>query len=665
SALNVTDSTGASKLFVRNDGNVGIGTMGPAELLHISGASGLSGATPVTLRLQSTNDGTWANGANYARIDFANSDTSGGVGAGTKARIIAYVEDGAFGSGGMAGLQFQTTGDTIGGPLDLATRMTINRNGNVGIGTTSPSALLSVHGNSYVSGTSFFGGAITATSTLSVAGGRIYMPNTTATYNPYLSSTGQGIDLYNHYGNALLTSVEGSNLLTVKLSKDFYNFYTSTIGGTENMLGFGGLTSSFPGLKRSTTELQVRLADDSAFGNFQAGQGIFNGNVGIGTTSPWGKLAVENIGSGNSFLVGDVANDSSPFVIDNAGNVGIGTTTPAYKLTVAGSGAFSTLYAQLPGVLGSYFNTPNSTANTITGDIDIRVNVALDDWTSSTGEIFFAKYDGGTGNSVFAFDMLNNSVLRFAGSLDGLTFPINATATALTGFADGTAGWVRVTRESSSGDIKFYTSTNGITWTQLGTTVSATAGALFAGNLVLDLGSRESGTVAPLHGRIYRGQIYNGINGTLAVDFNPNYWNSGSTWVSATGETWTINGTASISSASTALVLNGSGLTNWDDLTLGTHGQYNFQTSNGSATTTKMVITNSGNVGIGTTSPLSRLSIQGEGATSATSALNVTDSTGASKLFVRNDGNVGIGTMGPAELLHISGASGLSGATPV
>jgi hypothetical protein len=34
-------------------------------------------------------------------------------------------------------------------------------------------------------------------------------------------------------------------------------------------LNFGGDTSSFPALKRDTTSLQARLADDSAFTNIQ------------------------------------------------------------------------------------------------------------------------------------------------------------------------------------------------------------------------------------------------------------------------------------------------------------------------------------------------------------------------------------------------------------
>ena len=50
--------------------------------------------------------------------------------------------------------------------------------------------------------------------------------------------------------------------------------------GTDfNRLQFGGTTSSFPSLKRSTTALHVRLADDSAFANLAANEGDFTGRV--------------------------------------------------------------------------------------------------------------------------------------------------------------------------------------------------------------------------------------------------------------------------------------------------------------------------------------------------------------------------------------------------
>ena len=69
------------------------------------------------------------------------------------------------------------------------------------------------------------------------------------------------------------------------------------------------------------------------------------GNVGIGTTSPSSLLSVSgssglmvtNTGAGNTFYVEDIANDTTPFVIDGSGNVGIGTTGPEAKLDVTGA----------------------------------------------------------------------------------------------------------------------------------------------------------------------------------------------------------------------------------------------------------------------------------------------------------------------------------------
>ncbi len=65
------------------------------------------------------------------------------------------------------------------------------------------------------------------------------------------------------------------------------------------------------------------------------------GNVGIGTTTPGAILSVatsttglgtafliSNLGSNYTFYAEDSANDSSPFVIDAGGNIGVGTTSP-------------------------------------------------------------------------------------------------------------------------------------------------------------------------------------------------------------------------------------------------------------------------------------------------------------------------------------------------
>jgi DNA-binding transcriptional MerR regulator len=62
-----------------------------------------------------------------------------------------------------------------------------------------------------------------------------------------------------------------------------------------------------------------------------------------------------------------------------------------------------------------------------------------------------------------------------------------------------------------------------------------------------------------------------------------------------------------------------------------------------------------GNVGIGTTNPTSLLEIAGNGATDATSSLHITDSAGNASLFVRDDRRVGIKNNSPRASLDVRG----------
>ena len=67
----------------------------------------------------------------------------------------------------------------------------------------------------------------------------------------------------------------------------------------------------------------------------------------------------------------------------------------------------------------------------------------------------------------------------------------------------------------------------------------------------------------------------------------------------------------------------------------------------------KMIISGSGNVGIGLTTDLARLGIRGSGATSATTALRVENTNASASLVVLDNGNVGIGTSTPDVTLQI------------
>lgn len=99
------------------------------------------------------------------------------------------------------------------------------------------------------------------------------------------------------------------------------------------------------------------------------------------------------------------------------------------------------------------------------------------------------------------------------------------------------------------------------------------------------------------------------------------------------------------------VVTNSIGLDIKDFSGTGTSTAYNFRSRGATA---KNYF--EGIVSVGTSVATSQVVVQGSGATSATSALAVQNSSGSSLLFVRNDGNVGIGTTNPGQKLDVAGA---------
>lgn len=202
-------------------------------------------------------------------------------------------------------------------------------------------------------------------------------------------------------------------------------------------------------------------------------------------------------------------------------------------------------YVDLPGSSGNRATTPDSAAVSITGNIDIRVKCALDDWTPAANAGLLSKWTGTGSQRSYEFVVTTGGLLSFRTSPDGTTAGNSSwNSSAATGFADGTTHWVRVTVNTGTGKANFYTSEDGDTWTLLGVEQTSTAAAIFNSTAQVSLGYRESGGAAYTAGDFYYAEILNGIAGTVVVTFDPStdaHLGDTSFTSSTTGEVWTIN----------------------------------------------------------------------------------------------------------------------------
>lgn len=200
-------------------------------------------------------------------------------------------------------------------------------------------------------------------------------------------------------------------------------------------------------------------------------------------------------------------------------------------------------YLAMPNTSGNYAWAPDSPANSVTGDIDLRMKMALADWTPSGSQLLMAKRNS---KYSFQFFVIAGGKLDFAWSADGTSSSSNSSS-AIVPAADGTTIWVRVTFAANNGSggntMIFYTSNDGIAWNQLGSTVvNAGVTSIYDSLDALEMGSNFAGTNT-MNGKIYYAEMRNGINGTVVSTFDPSLAPAAaaSSWTSATTELWTVN----------------------------------------------------------------------------------------------------------------------------
>ncbi|MGB5083656.1 MAG: immunoglobulin-like domain-containing protein [Methylocystis silviterrae] len=353
-----------------------------------------------------------------------------------------------------------------------------------------------------------------------------------------------------------------------------------------------------------------------------------SGNVGIGTTTPWGKLSIKGSGTGTglAFAVADSAN-TPRFVIQDNGYVGIGTTSPETKLHVYGSGG-----ADFPLIVQNDFTGAGASAN-----LELRNGTAVQDSLR-----MLALGQGFTTNGAFTQDAGVISAEAFlSGGLNLLT--------------------------RANAPIRFYTNGHGNERMRITEGGNIGIGTTTPGG-ILEVGNTSSSGIVS--------NFTNGNNSTIAyteLGVRNGYTvgnNADALRLLTFGTGWTtIGGYLQDGAALEAGVNLAGGLSM---VARNSAGVLRFYTGGQADSNERMRITSSGNVGIGTTTPSVPFHVVSTSIPQARIAYdssNYTDvrydgfntvggaqtflNAGSEKMRISSAGNVGIGTTTPGSILHL------------
>ena len=323
------------RMRIDASGKVGIGTSSPASQLHMKHASGPT----LTMTRTSTNTS-----GSIGEIIFGNGDWDSSMAS------IRAIQDGTN-DGGK--LEFKTQYNATGGEQ---TRLIIKRDGNVGIGTSSPSAPLDV-----VSSSGAVGAYIRGRSSDNI--GSLYFTSNSSASTEYGYVQGRSTDLrIQGFNNGLILQPSSGNV----------GIGTSSPAAA---LDISQANARGAYLRSSTTGSRLHFLDSTTAAVSTVGIGAegnnlvlygggaevvrvaSSGNVGIGTSSPDGTLHVKdtiaqvyiqsNDGQSAQLIFGDASDasrgrinyDSSDNIIfensnltermrlDSSGNLLVGTTS--------------------------------------------------------------------------------------------------------------------------------------------------------------------------------------------------------------------------------------------------------------------------------------------------------------------------------------------------
>ena len=311
----------AYQLAVDSSGNIieiGASDLPGGPYLPLSGGT-LTGSLTVKAK------GSQLSSSGYY-INSQFSDVIGGANVGV---IIAHNDttNGLGAVAGINGLAFLTFGTT------WAERMRITSAGNVGIGTTAPSAKLHVSGNTKLTGGTF---GVSSDSSVGGSGGFTYsFRDAVGINNPNSVSAPSVAGYVMSVGRSTSSGVGGGIYVEgeSKFVRGINALTNSTFGG--NITVGGGQILTPGGVNLALNPNTGVVAVGGIIRASGTGSSYFTGSLGIGTTSPSHPLDVKGADTDNATIARFYSNTGArgSFVIKN----GVATSPTTYIGTAAGS----------------------------------------------------------------------------------------------------------------------------------------------------------------------------------------------------------------------------------------------------------------------------------------------------------------------------------------
>ena len=633
---------------VSGSGNVGIGTTSPGAKLEIEGNSYTTG-----LRISNTT----SHSTNLFQSNTVFNINSQFVGDSISIQPADYLSISTY-SGG------------------IVERLRVLNNGNVGIGTTSPTATLEVNGN--VKAVSFTGSLSgSATNAVSASYALTSSYAFTASYvnplNQDLIVTGSVIATSLTASNALITG----NLSVLGTASFVYTTASVvTIGGNLITLNTDNPSVRFAG---------ITVVDSGSFGNSSTGSlfwdsqnnrwiysnpsgSSYDGGMFISGPRNTSGLGNEQGTTLNAILKGQGGDHltSSGMFEDSSGNVGVGTASPSAKFEVVGNVKATSFTGSFSGSVSA----PGSTTQIV-----YNSGGAL---AADSGLVY-------SGSNVGIGISSPTEKLHIVSSATGNQFG-RITAT------DSTASAAWVAQNDQGDNVVYRVFGSGVSGTQMGNALGRSA------SLLANLG----GSGVFLLGTFSNTDFILGTNNTERMRI----LSSGNVGIGTTNPIYKLQVAGSTYVNGGTLFLDSGEYIRWGNSAQGIRGVNDTSLEFVAGSSTRMYVSASGDVGIGTTSPGLKLDVVSGASGNPVLRLQSTDTNGysgahlyssagtltghfgwangsssalsdkmyfgtivnkpvvfttndAEKVRIAADGNVGIGTTNPAYKLDVVSSNSL------